>query len=1200
MLGGVCMHRKWECFIKIVCCFILLSTALLTNIHIVAQDTNMLDEESMEKGKRIETLFERQMFTNDIKDALGNQIATNGMSDTEKKAMQVMFGFAPSTRGLGLSLVLPYGVSANHEKWRVNFDRLSNMDLDWSCFAYYTVANMHLHCMQPLSVAVNNASDYYEDDITRHIDNPAILKELGYINALGYGFRDDYSDEMDWATQICIWQRLHDWAPNVYPQIRNVHPEIQTKVNIVKDRVRMMMTSVAFKDRRLVFEGIGEQYAQYLRDTTNTLGNYTFDYATAGIRCERVMDESGGYNTLKVWLDQPLANGEIQYSQFYGDDQIRAPRMFNSPLSQAVGDYGKPEAEKFRVFVSIAQGNLIITKVDDKGNNVANTSFMLSYHADMRDPIGTYTTNADGNVHVTGLTPGIVYVQEIQVPEHLVLDKTIQKVTVTDNQTITFTQKNRWKKGKIRLRKQDQESHQSVAGAVYGIYDQAGKLLETLTTKKDAFVESNDLLHGTYTVKELQAPPNYVLNPKVFTVKIEMDEQVLEVTGEDASAKGKIRVYKEGEVLIDAKRNEEEALDFIYEKRKLANATFQIFAKETIYATDGKETVLYKKDALVDTITTTKDGVAQSIALPLGKYYVKEKQAPIGYVLQPTVKDVTLSYKDQNTAIVFADVHAFFNQRQKVKIQAHKTDASSKKPLSGAWIALYANKEIKNVDGKVVVKKGECIEKVMSDEHANTFFKADLPVDVSMKTSSSNQKRIEEQTFKQTDKTYYYGNANSMFYVKELKAPLGYTLVSDVIHYVNTAYQGQEEASMQFSYTYVNDKTNVKISKIDITNQAELPGAKLALYTSDEKLIEEWISQSTPHMIEGLLPGEYILREKKPADGFVSAEEIRFTVRDDVVEQIVKMQDDISKVAIQKLDEQGNVLVGTQLELLDKDANVIDTWVSEETPHRIDQLIVNETYRLHEKRPSNGYASGEDITFVVKDSADIQMITMENQPLDMEFEKVDEEGKPLRNAWLCVKDANGQIIDEWISDGNPHKIRGLTEKATYTYEELNAPQGYFKADIIHFQAKQKDVITMQDIRMRYQIQIVKVDENERDLRLEGAHFTLYEDEACTKELKTSMSDENGELIFEALLEGTYYIKETKAPKGYEASSKVYTIRLNAGTCIYENNMYILTVRNKKERQPLTGNKNATNILLLFFSGSCVSVYALRKKIRKTR
>lgn len=613
---------------KIVFCFCLLlsNAAVDTGIH--ADDKSIsLDKESLEKGKRIQALYDKQSFGQELMDAKGKPISTTNLSASEKKAVQVMLGLQTKARGVGFQLELPYGISADHEKWRVNFDRLSNLDLNWSCYALYTIQNKRLYCMQPLSSAVNNASDYYEDDITRHIDNPVVLKELGYINALGFGFRNDSSDEMNWATQICIWQRLHEWAPNVYPEIRNVHPSIQEKIDIIKERVHMMKTDVSFKGKHLVFQGIGEEHAQYLRDTTNTLKNYGFDSADAGIRCERILDESGGFNTLKVWLNQPLDKGEIKYYAFYSDDQIQSPHMYNSPLSQAVGDYGKPASTRFSVYVSIAKGDLQITKEDENGNKVPDTSFLISHHDDMSDPIGTFTTGDNGMVHIPGLQAGIIYIQEIAVPDHLVLDAAIHSVSILGNQNISYTQQNKLKKGKVLLRKLDHDSKQMLSGAVYGIYDQNGKLLQEMTTRDDGDVESMYLYYGTYTIKEIKAPPNYVLSSEVYTIHIKEDEQCMQVAGMNHSVKGKIRLYKEGEVLIDMKKDARGNIKFIYEKRKLADAVFNIYAKDTIYTVDGKQNVIYKKDEMVDTITTNANGLGESKELPLGSYYVIEKKS---------------------------------------------------------------------------------------------------------------------------------------------------------------------------------------------------------------------------------------------------------------------------------------------------------------------------------------------------------------------------------------------------------------------------------------------------------------------------------------------------------------------------------------------------------------------------------------------
>lgn len=576
-----------------------------------------------------------------------------------------------------------------------------------------------------------------------------------------------------------------------------------------------------------------------------------------------------------------------------------------------------------------------------------------------------------------------------------------------------------------------------------------------------------------------------------------------------------------------------------------------------------------------------------------------KKKAPLGYILQNEKRDVILAYKDQDTAIVYSDAGSFMNQRQKVSVRANKQDESDKSPLTGAEITLYANKDIMSIDGKVLVKKGEVLERIITDKRKDIEFNIDLPIDKSVKTKSLSQKQNDHKKVIKNNEATYYGDDTSMFYVAETKAPSGYTLLSPVIHYVDTAYQGQNQPVMQFSYSYLNHKTKTAFLKKDRTNKEVLPGASLALYTVDGDLIETWVSTKDPHVIEGLKPQEYLLRETKPAAGYVTAEELHFIVRDDMRVQNIVMEDDISIVEIHKTDENKKEMEGNKLELIDEKGAVVDTWTSSDKGHQIKKLCVGKTYIVRETKPRDGYASAEDISFIVKDISGLQIITMQNQPLHMNFRKVDENNQQLKDARLCVKDDSGQIVDEWMSDGSDHSITGLIEGNTYTYEEIKAPDGYAITKPITFIAKQKEMIIMKDELLQYQIQIVKIDEDQPDVYLKDARFTLYEDPSCTKELETVVTDNKGMAVMKGLHSAAYYIKEKQAPYGYERDDQVYTVTLNTNTCIRENNMYILTVKNKKIDVPVTGVSNSAILHLFLYSGCFLTALYIVKKTRKT-
>ncbi|MCR0199041.1 head-tail adaptor protein, partial [[Clostridium] innocuum] len=537
-------------------------------------------------------------------------------------------------------------------------------------------------------------------------------------------------------------------------------------------------------------------------------------------------------------------------------------------------------------------------------------------------------------------------------------------------------------------------------------------------------------------------PNGYVLNIAPVKFKVSSNTAyetlpdgatpVITVTKQDTSVKGRIAVVKQGEVLTSAETDDHGNTKFKYEMRKLKGAVFEVKAAEDISSPDNQGDILYHKGDLVDTITTDAAGEAQTKLLPLGKYQVSEKTAPNGFTHSDDIREVELVYEDQNTAIVFGDAGTYENERQKVEVQAVKKDADDQQLLVGAEITLYANRDVYNYDGDVIVKAGEKIETVVTGEDGRATFTADLPNDLTPEYGVMPIEKIEDEDidpgFSQTviEDVRLIGDTNSLFYATETKAPAGYASGQEVRYYFDTKYTNQNNAVLKFTAEYQNETTKVEISKVDITNEEELPGATLQIKSEAGKIIEEWISTDKPHLIEMLPVGDYVLSEKIPASGYTTATDVPFTIKDTGEIQKVVMKDDITKLQIIKTDEEGKQLPGNRLAIIDKDGKTVDEWITDEKPHDITKLVVGQEYTLRELEAAAGYTKAEDIIFIVRDTNDVQTIDMSNRQTEMHFSKVDETGeKELPGAKLQIIDKDGNIIDQWVSTEEQHTITGL-------------------------------------------------------------------------------------------------------------------------------------------------------------------------------
>ena len=159
------------------------------------------------------------------------------------------------------------------------------------------------------------------------------------------------------------------------------------------------------------------------------------------------------------------------------------------------------------------------------------------------------------------------------------------------------------------------------------------------------------------------------------------------------------------------------------------------------------------------------------------------------------------------------------------------------------------------------------------------------------------------------------------------------------------------------------------------------------------------MSEKEPHVIKELAVGKtYTLVETKPADGYVTAERVEFTIEDTVEIQKVKMEDDVSKVEISKTDITGKKeLPGAKLTILDSEGKVVESWVSSDKPHYIEKLPIG-TYTLREEQAPDGYLVAEDITFEVKDTAEIQKVIMKDEAKPTDVPKTGDE----TNLWIPV------------------------------------------------------------------------------------------------------------------------------------------------------------------------------------------------------
>ena len=266
--------------------------------------------------------------------------------------------------------------------------------------------------------------------------------------------------------------------------------------------------------------------------------------------------------------------------------------------------------------------------------------------------------------------------------------------------------------------------------------------------------------------------------------------------------------------------------------------------------------------------------------------------------------------------------------------------------------------------------------------------------------------------------------------------------------------------------------TEMKISKKDITNGEELPGATLTITDQNGNKIDEWVSTNTPHTIS-LEPGTYTLTETIAPDNYTKLQEtIEFIINEDGTtdsSNIIMYNKPYDTIVISKQDITSNKEVpGATLIITNQNGNKIAEWVSTETPHTI--KLQPGKYILTEIVAPEGYIKSEEsVEFTIKQDGTPEQnnIVMFNRPLTtVVISKQDATtGKELSGATLKLTDANGNVIDEWVSSETPHTIK--LGPGTYSLTETIAPEGYVKSEeTIKFTIDNNGVASSNNIVMK--------------------------------------------------------------------------------------------------------------------------------------
>lgn len=772
--------------------------------------------------------------------------------------------------------------------------------------------------------------------------------------------------------------------------------------------------------------------------------------------------------------------------------------------------------------------------------------------------------------------------------------------------------------------------------------------VDTFTTDKSGTVTTPDSMgSGNFQLEEIHAPNGYVVDhtPIKFTVssktayEIAQDgvTPVITVTKKDVSVKGKINVTKIGEQLVDIETAEDGTISFVYEDKPVNGAKFIIKAAEDILSADNQGDIIYKKGSVAAEVTT-KDGKAQTVELPLGKYTVEESVAGNNFVLNKEIKTVELKYKDEETAVVFTST-SYKNERQKVEVSAIKKDKDNGQLLQGAVFGLYAKEAILGYEGNVLVKEGTLIEEVTTDSEGKAVFNSDLPL--------------------------------NLFEIRENKAPIGYASTEQVIE-LDATYQGQDIEVIRLNAMFENEITKTEISKKDATTSEELPGAHLTLKEKDGPIFETWISGNEPHIVVGLEPGKtYELYEVSSPYGFAIAQKVEFTVSDTGDVQKIEMKDELvmgklkwiktgevfthtdtlqtelGKVETPVFTKQNivnaeisiyaaeDITLGNDITYYEKD-ELIETLKSGAEAVESKELPVGKYYYVESETPDTFIQDTEQHYFEVEDNQNPEVQTIESElfntraKVNLNLKKVMEEhpyyveeykdtyknvvfGIYARSDVLTYTGETGIEKDTLIATCGIDESGNLTNVpdmpiGEFYLKEIATDRNYVINDTEHdfavtYQGKDvkeiklfdEDKTVINELK-RTDIIISKIDKITKE-PLSEVEFTLYDKDM--KEILKAVSDKDGIARFNDMPNGVYYCKETKARKGYELSDEVIKIELTGDS---KDHQYHVTMTNillpASGESVKTGDTTNIAVLVGAFIISSVMILTTMKLRRK--
>ncbi|EGT0681881.1 MAG: SpaA isopeptide-forming pilin-related protein [Clostridium perfringens] len=807
--------------------------------------------------------------------------------------------------------------------------------------------------------------------------------------------------------------------------------------------------------------------------------------------------------SFRVYIPSNAETGDLKVSVKAKVD-IPAMLVYMTPeqgiQDMAVSSLDTHSMDKDNIKVSWTglNGAVQVIKKGDDGKLLTGAKFVLK---NANGENVAEATSQDGKAVFNDIKPAEYTIHEVEAPQGYLVTNPVN-VTVKPNKVSIAEMTDTQIKGKIQVLKVDEETNTPLQGAEFEI-TQDGKHIETITTGENGIATSSLLPFGNYLVKEIKAPAKYVLNGEEHPVTISENGKTIEITHTNKIIKGKVAVKKTDSEIADL--NLEGAEFTIYDNNKNSVAT----------------------------ITTNKDGYAESEPLNYGTYTMQETKAPKGYLLSNKVWDININENDKTYTF---DVS---NDVIKGKLQIVKVDSENEeKPVEGAGFDVIAV----NVNG---IKEGTVVDHVVTDKDGFAYTK-DL--------------RYGDYKFHETDtpKGYWKSDKEYSFSITEN----GKTYVKYV---KNSPIQAK-----------------VRVIKIDSKDGKPLKGVKFQIRNTDTKKLVEFTNfigiipyktttletNKNGELVtpQNLAYGNYVLEEVEPLEGYIKANPIPFKIDENSVLEEIK---DLGTIYTQKVSND-RITANMELLKLDKETNkpleniefkvtALDgfmkgkTWNLKSDDKGLVSLKGLEygNYRVDEVKTLWNYVlNKEPIFFSVKENGKTIKLQMTNKKIrgSVELFKFDKDtNRPLEGVKFDLLNGDKKVGTYTTDNTGKITVNNL-EAGNYTWVEVEAIDHYNKVDKKYdfniYKDGQLEKIDVANTVKTGELDFSKTDVTTGD-SIDGAKVKITGLEPQNKHINIEFTSSKEGNKF-TLPEGKYTFEETLAPEGYRINKEVGTFEIKDG------------------------------------------------------